>query len=193
MLTLDLELDQIERALQGNSTPPAERVVSINVQEDKLLANAVMRLKLKRLAMRGVPPREAAKIVDYHEQTVRAIYRDPEFRKEVLMAVDGAFEEVDETFKVQAKTLTEALEEQAFESFNALVDMVRNDNLTANQRIKIHQDFLNRVEVSGHKNTNILKRGEDEVSRADTLARAAQAAREMDTNVQQRISQRKVG
>jgi hypothetical protein len=173
-LELSLSTDLLQKV---QTTLAAEgKVVSIE-EADGLLKQQVTRIKLKRLAMRGLNAKEASKLVGICAQTAGAIYRDPEFRKEVTASLEGVFDEIDGDFKVKQKTLHEMLEEQALESFNDLVRMLKQGDLNPSLKVRVHQDFMDRAaETAKHSPKSSSAPNLD----AEDLARAVQAAREMD-------------
>jgi hypothetical protein len=121
---------------------------------------------------------------------VRAIYTEPEFKQSVAQALQEAFEGIDTTLAVESATLEEQLLMQAQESFKALVEMLHgSEHLTANQKIKIHTDFMDRAEATAAKRVNVARPSNAKMD-ADTLARAAQAAREMDEARKLRLQKR---
>lgn len=144
----------------------------------RLLSTLVTRSQLLRLAMKGLNASEAAKIVGCHPQTARTHYADPSFRDEVRKRVDGAFADVDEAYTERRKSLHELLEDQSVRSFTDLVGMLGDPNLHPSIRMRINQDFLNRVEESSQitRSSNALT--------AEALASAAKTAREMDNVVE---------
>lgn len=158
-VTADVQLDQLEL-------------------KDRLLKTSVTKMQLIRLAMKGLNATEAAKVVGIHEQTARSHYADPEFRRAVLSKVDAAFAGVDAAFTEKRKTLHELLEEQAYKSCINLMAMLENDELHPSLKVKINQDFLNRVEDTAQFSRQAMK-----MDPAD-LQHAAKVAAEMDKVVE---------
>lgn len=144
------------------------------VNRDRLLKTAVTRVRLLRLAMRGMHASDAAKEIGIHATTARQHYSDPDFRREVIKKVEGAFFDVDSAFAEKQKTLHERLEEQASKSFEELVTLAADSDLHPALKVKIHQDFLNRTDESKPLSGTSYKL--DPAS----LHRAAVSAREMD-------------
>jgi hypothetical protein len=138
-----------------------------------LLTSAVVRAQLLRLALKQIPAAHAAKICGVCVATAQAVYRDPEFRREVLRKVESAFGDVDAAFAAKRKGLHEMLEEQAYESCQDLIDMLQNPDLHPSLRVKINQDFLNR-----HEESSTIQRG-FKMDPSD-LRHAAKVAQEMD-------------
>ncbi len=140
----------------------------------------VTRQQLLRLAMKGLNAARAARAAGLNPYTVRAIYRDPAFRKEVYGRVNGAFEEVDQAFRETKKSLHECLAEEAERAFETLRDMLADQGTMPSLKVKIAQDFLDRnpETQAGHTvmRLGVAMQGED-------LAHAARIAREMDSGV----------
>jgi len=114
--------------------------------KDRLLRTSVTKIQLVRLAMKGLNATQAAKVVGISKETARAYYAEADFRKEVLSRVDAAFVDIDSAFCSKRKSLHEMLEEQAYKSCEDLVAMLENPDIHPSLRVKINQDFLNRVE-----------------------------------------------
>jgi hypothetical protein len=142
--------------------------------KDRLLTTSVMRVQLLRLAMKGLNATQAAKVVGCHESTARAHYAQSDFRRAVLDKVEQAFEGIDQAFAEKKRSLHEMLEEQASRSCEELIQMLEGSDLHPSLRVKIHQDFLNRVEDSAPQARHSYK-----MEPAD-LSHAAKVAREMD-------------
>lgn len=171
--------DEVEKVEEAAPLPPT---LPRSVEDARLLSSAVTRSQLMRLAQKGLNASEAAKIVGCSPQTARLHYAA--FRREVLERVESVFADVDAAYAGKRKLLHELLEDQAYKSFTDLLTMLDAPNLHPALRVKINQDFLDRVEDTQkmHKvNTGGLT--------ADALASAAKTAREMD-NV---IEMKKVG
>ena len=141
---------------------------------DRLLTTSVTRVQLLRLAMKGLNATQAAKVVNCSPETARQHYADPEFRRAVLARVNEAFEGIDASFRERKATLHELLEEQAYKSCIELIDMVKDDSLHPSLRVKIHHDFLNRVEESAQQTKHSYK------LEPTDLRMAAKTAEEMD-------------
>ncbi len=173
-----------EETVQTRVTEGAEQAAPSSAAEppsdfqQRLLAGAVLRTQLLRLAMKGVNATQAAKVVGVSSATAREVYREPEFRAEVLKKVNGAFEDIDAAFSSKKKTLHELIDEQAYRSCESLIDMLQDEQLHPSLKVKIHQDFLNRSEESMPKSGAVYK-----VEPAE-LSRAAQVAQEMDNVIQ---------
>lgn len=157
--TADLALDG---ALEGFS-------------RDRLLTTSVMRVQLLRLAMKGLNATQAAKVVGCAPETARSHYATPEFRRAVLEKVEQAFEGIDAAFIEKKASLHEMLEEQATRSCEELIQMLEGSDLHPSLRVKIHQDFLNRVEDSAPTAKHSYKMD------ATDLRHAAKVAQEMDS------------
>lgn len=141
---------------------------------ERLLKTAVTRTRLLRLAMRGMHAKAAAEVVGVSPQTARMHYADPDFRRAVLEKVNDAFADVDSAFEKKIVSLHERLEEQAARSFDELVLLAADTELHPALKVKIHQDFLNRVDESKPLSGTTTKFD------ATQLQRAALVAREMD-------------
>lgn len=172
--------------------PDAEQsnIVDISQYEDKTLKNAVVRTRLKRLAMRGKNAVEAAACVGWSVAAVRNIYRDPDFRRDVLSALEGALEVVDEAFKEDEQSLNEQMEAFTRLAFNDL--MANFDNYNANQKIKVTLDLLDRNDATNRRHTAISK--DAAALTPEVLANAARAGQEMDAIREGRLARfRKTG
>lgn len=141
---------------------------------------AVDRVKLLRLAMRGLTAKQAAQALGVGEAVAMHHYRDPVFQKTVMERVSKVFGEGDNLFKGRVKTLHERIQEQAERSFEGLVEMLEKDSLPDSIRMKIHQDFLDRSPDSQKEGTLNLKMPIDAVQ----LSLAAQVALELDSKRQ---------
>lgn len=146
----------------------------------RLMRTAVDRIRLKRLAMRGINASEAAKIIGCHAETARTHYSDPAFRHEVTDMVDSAFAGTDAAFLERTKSLTERLEEQAGKSFQALIDMLDPNThggrlISDNLAFRIHTGFLDR-----HGETAAISKSHISLDPME-LTIAAKAAREMES------------
>jgi hypothetical protein len=153
----------------------------------------VTRQMLLRLAMKGLNATKAARAAGLNPYTVRAIYRDPNFRKEVYGRVDGAFDEVDKAFHETKKSLHECLAEEAEHAFETLRDMLADQQTMPSLKVKIAQDFLDRNPETqpGHTVTRFSMQMQSE-----ELAHAARIAKEMDSGVitlMPRVPQREIG
>lgn len=148
--------------------------LSIDPEQVRLLRSAVLRANLLRLACRGMTAKEAAERLKISVETARYIYRDRQFRTDVLRQVDKAFEDVDSTFKSKKKDLHERISEQAERSFDDLCQMLDNPDLQPSIRMRINQDFLNRSHDTAQVQARSTKLNPEE------LARAAETARQMD-------------
>lgn len=148
------------------------------VEEARLLSTAVVRSQLMRLAQKGLNASEAAKVVGISAQTARLHYAA--FRREVLERVESVFADVDAAYAGKRKLLHEMLEEQAYSSFEELVSMLGSSDLHPALRVKINQDFLDRVEDT-QKMHKVNSAG---ALTAEALASAAKVAREMDNVVE---------
>jgi hypothetical protein len=157
----------------------AEQTAEISIEEvelvrDRLLTTSVTKAQLLRLAMKGLNATEASKIVGCSAETARSHYANPEFRRAVLGKVEAAFEGIDKAFEDRRKGLHEMLEEQALKSCEDLIELVQDPNLHPSLKVKIHQDFLNRVEDSAQQTKHSYKMD------ATDLRHAAKVAQEMD-------------
>jgi len=142
---------------------------------DRLLTTSVTKAQLLRLAMKGLNATQAAKVVGCSAETARSHYATPDFRRAVLAKVEEAFEGIDLAFAERRKDLHQMLEEQAYSSCEELIAMVGNPDLHPSLKVKIHQDFLNRVEDSAQQTKHSYKMD------ANDLRQAAQVAKEMDS------------
>lgn len=147
---------------------------------ERLLKTAVTRVHLQRLAMRGLNATEAAGRLGISPATARSHYADPDFKREVITKVNSALGGVDDAFEKQTQTLYERLEEQAAKSFDELLLLAETESLHPALKVKIHQDFLNRVE-----DTKPLSGSSHKVD-AQWLHRAAGVAKEMDNVIPMR-------
>jgi prophage DNA circulation protein len=176
----ELELMLTDTQEQGTDALKKSNIVPFTNASEQNINKTVLRMKLKRLAMQGTTAVDAAKLLKISTAGVRAIYAEPEFKQSVQQALSEAFEDIDNTIAVESATLEEKLLMQAQESFNALVAMLNgSEHLTANQKIKIHTDFMDRAEATAAKRVNVARPSSAKMD-AETLARAAQAGREMD-------------
>lgn len=148
-------------------------VEGLELDRERLLSTEVCRAQLLRLAMKGLPAAQAAKVVGCSAETARAHYRSPDFRRACLAKVEAAFEGIDEQLFQKQKSLHEKIEEQASRSCDELIMMVEDPDLHKSLKVKIHQDFMNRVQDSSQV-TRSMK-----IEPAD-LAHAAKVGREMD-------------
>lgn len=159
-----------------------EAVESLQVQDEmvdfqsRLLKTEIAKLQILRLAMEGKTATEAAKVMGLSAETVRGYYRDPEFRLAARKKVEAAFADVDGAFRERRKTLHEMLEEQAYRSCEDLIEMLNSDDapLLPSLKVKIHQDFMNRVNDSKPLSGAVMKLDPAE------LRHAANVAAEMD-------------
>lgn len=151
------------------------------------LNKTMLRMRLKRLAIRGTSMRDCARLAQCDYTAVQRIFKEPEFKKECFAAMAESFEGIDENAAMAVASLEEKLAIQASESFDSLVHLLTDGGLTANQKIKIHQDFLDRAEATAAIRKNINKPSSAAVANADTLARAAVTAREMDQALSKRL------
>jgi hypothetical protein len=148
---------------------------SIPVGRPERLMTGVRRAQLKRLAMRGLNATEAAAMVGCSPGTARSVYADPEFRKEVLAKVNGAFSESDEKFVFKRRGWTERFDEQADKAFNLLSELMESETVATGDRTRIAIQFLDR--------TPATERGQHVEHRvkidAEQLAVAAEVASEI--------------
>lgn len=144
------------------------------ITDTRLLKTAVLRSQLLRLAQKGLNATEASKVLTISSATARMHYSDPSFRREVLGAMERAFEGIDADFAAKRKSLHDLIEAQAYDSFHQLVDMLNADDLHPSIRMRINQDFLNRTEEGAQQSRTTV------AFEAKDLAIAARAAREMD-------------
>ncbi len=172
IVDLDLPPD-----LQFVSGPPTARN----------LRSAVQRIQLKRLAMRGLNAKQAAQALGCGIEAARRYYRDPEFRREVLSCVNGAFEDVDAAFTQEKVSLHERLGDVAEKSFEILERLLEDPETQVHHKIKIAQDFMDRNPESqaGH----VVRTGA--ISDPDTLAVAARTAREVEASMDKIVPIRK--
>lgn len=147
------------------------------VSDARLLSTAVLRSQLMRLAQKGLNATEASKVVGCSPQTARLHYSA--FRTEVIQRVESIFADIDAAYANKRKDLHQALEEQAYTSFEDLVAMLGDDKLHPALRVKINQDFLNRVEDS-----QPMHRVNNGALEPEALAQAAKVAREMDNVIE---------
>lgn len=168
----DLQQDQTAVAA---ANPSAALPLFSAEERNELLRIEVTKSQLLRLAMKGLNATEAAKVLDLHPSTVRGYYREPAFRTAVLKKVEGVFEDIDVAYLNKRKSLHEMLEEQAYRSCQDLIAMLDDEEtpLHPSLKVKIHQDFMNRVEDSKQL-TGVMK-----VEPKD-LQHAARVAQEMD-------------
>lgn len=145
-----------------------------------LLKGLVLRQQLIRLAMKGLNATRAASVVGCAKETARGIYRDPDFRKEVVGRVDGAFGDVDLAFVEQKKSLHERLAERAERAFDQLCNLLDNEETMPSLKVKIAQDFMDRnpETQAGHTTTRL-----NPAFQSEALAHAARIAREVDEKV----------
>lgn len=145
-----------------------------------LLKGLVLRQQLMRLAMKGLNATRASSLVGCGKDTARAIYRDPEFRKEVLGRVDGAFADVDLAFVETRKGIHERLAEKAEKAFDVLCDMLDSEETMPSIRMKVAHDILDRnpETQAGHTVTRL-----NPALASESLQQAARIAREMDEKV----------
>lgn len=92
----------------------------------------------------------------------------------MLAKVESAFEGIDKAFEQKRKGLHEMLEEQALKSCEELISMVEMPELHPSLKVKIHQDFMNRVEASAPQSKSTYKLDPGE------LRHAGKVAQEMD-------------
>lgn len=163
-------------------TPAATRFSEASSEDlrTRLMRTAVDRIRLKRLAMRGLNATEAARVIGCHVTTARTHYADAAFRQEVMGMVNGAFAGTDAAFVERTKSLTERLEEQAGKSFQALVDMLNpvthgGRQVSDNLLFRIHTGFLDR-----HGETAAISKSHITLDPME-LTIAAKAAREMES------------
>lgn len=130
--------------------------------------------------MKGLNATRAALLVGCGKDTARGVYRDPEFRKEVLSRVDGAFVDVDAAFVETKKSLHERLAERAELAFDQLCVLLDDESTLPSIRVKIAQDFMDRnpETQAGHTVTKL-----GGVLQSAELVHAARIAREMDDKV----------
>ncbi len=138
------------------------------------LRKSVLRMQLLRMAMRGINIKEAAMALDISPDQVAVHYRDPDFQKEVIRRVSGAFQDPDSEFVDQKKTLLEKVNDQAEKSFDRLVQILDQRLLAPKDEVRVHQDFLDRA-----KDTSKIERREVLIDH-QALANAAKVASEMD-------------
>ena len=138
------------------------------------LRKSVLRMQLLRMAMRGITMKEAAMSLDISPDQVSVHYRDPDFQKEVIRRVSGAFQDPDSEFIENKKTLLERVNEQAERSFDRLVNILDQKLLAPRDEVRVHQDFLDRA-----KDTSKIERREVLIDH-NALANAAKVAAEMD-------------
>jgi hypothetical protein len=160
-------------------------VLPIN-SDEYLLNQLVWRAKLKRLARNGMKASAAARELGISPATAQQIYNDLEFRREVMSNIHEAFEDLDEKFEEQSRTMGEKLEEGANFALDKVITLLKSDesNLTDFQRSRVAFDILDRHQDSAKVNRNM------QISpklQSEDLRRAAQGAREMDTKIR-RIS-----
>ncbi len=169
---------------------PKEHTADVNLEglelRDRLLTTSVTRAQLLRLAMKGLNATQAAKVVGCHEATARSHYATPDFRRAVLAKVEEAFEGIDAAFIERKASLHEMLEEQAYKSCQELIELVSDPDLHPSLKVKIHQDFLNRVEETAQQSKVSHHKMEPR-----ELQHAAQVAREMDSVIP--INSKKAG
>lgn len=146
----------------------------------RLLQGVVLRQQLQRLAMKGLNATRAAQVVGCSKDTARAVYRDPEFRKEVIGRVDGAFADVDAAFIDQKRSLHQRLADKAEDAYEALCVMLDSQDTLPSLKAKIAMDFLDRnpETQAGHTVTKL-----GELVHPEQLAQAARIGREMDNKV----------
>jgi phage terminase small subunit len=163
----------------GRFSNMSEETADVNLDEleplrDRLLTTSVTKAQLLRLAMKGLNATQAAKVVGCSAETARSHYASVDFRRAVLAKVEEAFEGIDAAYESKRKNLHEMLEEQALKSCEELMQMVEQPDLHPSLKVKIHQDFLNRVEDSAQQTKHSYKMDPTD------LRHAASVAREMD-------------
>lgn len=160
---------------------PDDFALSLGGFERKaLLKGLVLRQQLIRLAMKGLNATRAAALVGCGKDTARGVYRDPDFRKEVLSRVDGAFVDVDNLFVETRKSIHERLAEKAEKAFDVLCDMLDSEETMPSIRMKVAHDILDRnpETQAGHTVTRL-----NPALGSESLVQAARIAREMDEKV----------
>lgn len=137
---------------------------------------AVRNKQLLMLAIEGLSAAKAAKIVGCSVETARTVYRTPDFQQMVMEQVDATLDEGSCAYRKRFMSLQEALHAQAMNSFQDLVGMLQREDLSAGLRMKINQDFLDRVAETSHKGQlGVTMRWDPK-----QLSLAAKAAQEMD-------------
>lgn len=170
--SVELVVDFSTRDLDVLSGPPTA----------KQLRMSVTRVKLMRLAQRGLKANEAAKALGISKDQALHHYRDPDFQREVMGRVSTVFGELDTEFQSKALTLREKIAVQAERSFDTLVKLLDEDKLTTQLAVKVHQDFLNRCEDTQPK-TLVSHQTVD----PEQLAIASIAAQEMQATMQGKV------
>lgn len=155
-----------ESALAELAPAPADRA--------RLLSSAVTRAQLMRCAMKGINATKAALLVGCTTSFARRTYADPAFKRECLAIVEGVFGDIDKVYAEKRRDLHAELESQALKSFDDLVTMLEDDELTPAIRMRINQDFLDRSAATASYAPRSADLG------AQQLQIAAAAAREMD-------------
>lgn len=135
---------------------PTQNDLTVDISTDRrLIKQSVRRAQLLRSAMRGLTAKEAAETVGCSHATALAAYRDPEFKRDVMRKVEGAFQEVDKNFVETKQTLNERLTATAERSFELLVEMLEDKETASGHRINIAQDFLNRNPETSQVNRTV--------------------------------------
>lgn len=143
-----------------------------------LVRQAVRRVQLLRLALKGLNAKQAAQVVGCSHQTALQIYADPEFRRACLSKLEGAFAGIDDTFARSHLSLHERLAEKSTAAFEVLCTMLDSESTHPSLRVKIAQDFLDRNPETQAGYTVQSKKWDPQ-----QLAEAARVAREMDDRV----------
>lgn len=181
---LSLSLVEDDSPQEGESK--FSNVVCMAPDNEFRVQQAVQRLKLRRLAAKGVNAKQAAEGLGLHMNTVRSVYRDPQFKQEVMAAVNGAFEDIDDEIVARQRSLEEEMEALAWDAFSILKDKLTSGDakLTDYQRAKLAEGVLDRMQATAKYSKNIQVGTKLE---ADDLVRASQTAREMEHSLQQKL------
>lgn len=198
-LTITLDVAEVARRLEAHpeladkELEDSEPTAPITLYEGKTMSHAVLRTRLKRLAARGLRATDAARQLGVSPSTVRNIYNDPNFRTEALGMLNNAFEDVDTNLKKSLLSTDEELELGAAEALHGLLSLMRDSEaLTINQKIKVYTEMMDRGNITNRKSTSYSGTvDEAKLLSAETLARNAQAAAEMEAARKGKLTQLK--
>jgi len=156
--------------------------VDLDLEEGRL-PRKVLEEKLNRLARAGLSAKDAAEHVSVHPHTARAVYNDPGFRAKVLEKLNVDLAELDDDLKEQTRAWAHALNEQAWASFQNLIEALEDPQVRVRDKIRINMNFMDRNAAS------VVKRGGERDNPtqvvnidADAVQLAVNASREMDVN-----------
>lgn len=135
--------------------------------------------------MRGLNAKDASKALGVGVEMARRHYSDPDFQREVMNRVNGAFDGVDQRYGEEKEGMHERLAKAAERSFDILSDMLEKDETTDSMKARIAMNFMDRNPETQAGHT--VRSGE---LSPETLSRAAKTARDMDNVVEMK---KKVG